>query len=582
MAVSREYINISVDEYSELLEKLKAVEAEKTKLARDLRIQLKRNEINRLNYETQTGMTKIVTYEKQRQEMYVKLLLESCLDIMLVFDENMEFLLGTNSIKEVIGVDDISLLQGLTFDAIIEQYHPLVFTKEILALTKKLILSPGVSDPIKNLEVSVKNNRYEFNILPFQKTNGKFAGILVDMHDITEIVITKELAEQASLAKGDFLSHMSHEMRTPMNAIIGMTGIAKNSNDPEKKEYCLDKIEGASKHLLGVINDILDMSKIEANKFELDFNPFVFKKMLTNITNVLNFRVEEKQQHLIINVDDNIPATIVGDELRLTQVITNLMTNAVKFTPDGGTITLTAHDLPAGDGAHTLQIAVADNGIGISEEQKSRLFTSFVQADGGTTRKYGGTGLGLAISKRIVEMMGGQIWIESTIGVGSKFIFTIAYEKGELKQDPDAYKADAGPGGEPSDIEKSFNYSGHTILIAEDIDINREIIATILEETGISIDFAENGMEAVTMFKEHPHKYSLILMDIQMPFMDGYDATRKIRAEGYAEAAAIPIVAMTASVFREDVEKCLESGMNDHLGKPVDTGDLFDKLEKYL
>ena len=701
--------NVTKDEYNELLQKLRTTEIEKNRLSREVRTIIKHNEINKLNIETQAGLNKIITDEKQRQEMYVRLLLESCPDVMFIFDENIKFLLGTNSITDIISIDDVSLLHGRELDKIVERYRPPAFTEELTASIESIILSRGNSEIENKFEISAENNKYEVNILPFHKDTGEFAGVLVIMHDVTEIVKAKEIAEHASSAKGEFLSRMSHEMRTPMNAIIGMTSIAKGSKDPDKKEYCLDKIESASKHLLGVINDILDMSKIEANKFELSCQAFDFEKMLINVTNVINFRIEEKKQNLIINQDKNIPVSIIGDELRLSQVITNLLTNAVKFTPESGTITLSAKDLSVPAGKPTLQIEVADNGIGISVEQQSRLFTSFEQAEGGTARKYGGTGLGLAISKRIVELMGGRIWIESEFGTGSKFIFTIEYEEDYSKprtkliinkEDMHVLAVDDSPeireyftdvmtslelsydvaadgyealnmiinrkdkpyniffvdwkmpkmngieltrkikeitmnnaviimisAAEWSDIEKDAteagvdrfiskplfqtilinsinecvgftdneitnqqttateranNYKNHTILIAEDVDINREIMRGILEETGISIDFAENGLEAILMFKEQPSRYSLILMDIHMPEMDGYEATRKIRALDYESIKAIPIIAMTANVFREDIEKCLSAGMNDHIGKPIDIDDLFKKFELYL
>jgi len=708
-ALDANHENVTKDEYNELLQKLRTTEIEKNRLSRELRTIIKRNEINKLNIETQAGLNKIITDAKQRQEMYVRLLLESCPDVMFIFDENIKFLLGTNSITDIISIDDVSLLHGRELDKIVERYRPPAFTEELTASIKSIILSRGNSEIENKFEISAENNKYEVNILPFHKDTGEFAGVLVIMHDVTEIVKAKEIAEHASSAKGEFLSRMSHEMRTPMNAIIGMTSIAKGSKDPDKKEYCLDKIESASKHLLGVINDILDMSKIEANKFELSCQAFDFEKMLINVTNVINFRIEEKKQNLIINQDKNIPVSIIGDELRLSQVITNLLTNAVKFTPESGTITLRAKDLSVPAGKPTLQIEVADNGIGISVEQQSRLFTSFEQAEGGTARKYGGTGLGLAISKRIVELMGGRIWIESEFGTGSKFIFTIEYEEDYSKprtkliinkEDMHVLAVDDSPeireyftdvmtslelsydvaadgyealnmiinrkdkpyniffvdwkmpkmngieltrkikeitmnnaviimisAAEWSDIEKDAteagvdrfiskplfqtilinsinecvgftdneitnqqttateranNYKNHTILIAEDVDINREIMRGILEETGISIDFAENGLEAILMFKEQPSRYSLILMDIHMPEMDGYEATRKIRALDYESIKAIPIIAMTANVFREDIEKCLSAGMNDHIGKPIDIDDLFKKFELYL
>ena len=538
-------------------------------------------------------------------------------------------------------------------------------------------------------------------------------GRLVHMQhsvDITDAVKLKRDLEDASHAKSDFLSRMSHEIRTPLNAIIGMNNIALGSNDIEKAHQCHKKIDAASKHLLGLINDILDMSKIEADKFELSSSEFNFEKTLMNIINVTNFRAEEKRLELVVNLSKNVPTAMLGDELRLSQVITNLLSNAVKFTPENGAVILNVEKVAEGDDEVTLLIDVTDTGIGISEEQQTRLFTSFEQADGSISRKFGGTGLGLAISKRIVELMGGSIWIESELGKGAKFVFTIKLKKAkeiareklasninrenlrvlavddseetllsfahimnsrhlpcdvassgfealemikkagdkpyniffidwqmpemngiELTEkikaitgdnavvfmisvaDWNTIEAEATVAGVNSFLSKPIfpsslvnainsclgtesaktelhtqsknsipNFSSYSILIAEDIEINQEIMVAVLEETGIAIEFANNGEEAVSMFRENQDKYNLILMDIQMPIMGGYEATRLIRSLESERAKTIPIIAMTANVFKEDIENCLAAGMNNHLGKPVDTNDLFEKLGKYL
>jgi len=387
-----------------------------------------------------------------------------------------------------------------------------------------------------------------------------------------------EQAVQASKAKGNFLANMSHEMRTPMNAIIGMTAIGKNSDDINKKDYAFERIENASTHLLGVINDILDMSKIEANKLELFPVTYCFEKMIQKIIDVISFRTDEKHQQLIINIDEKIPRFLTGDDQHLAQVISNLLSNAVKFTPESGRISLGAKLLEEKEGLCTLQIEVSDSGIGISEEQQSRLFSSFEQADSGTSRKYGGTGLGLAISKSIVEMMEGRIWIESELGKGSTFFFTVKAQKAnDIGIDPDEKEEESDQQAEKDRFE---NY---TILLAEDIEINREIVITILEPTGLKIDCAENGREAVNKFRDSRNKYDLILMDLQMPEMDGYEATIEIRKfEKETVLKPVPIVAMTANVFMEDIEKCLSIGMNDHVGKPLDIKELLKKLRKYL
>jgi len=332
------------------------------------------------------------------------------------------------------------------------------------------------------------------------------------------------------------------------------------------------------------------MSKIEANKLELVYGEINVEKMLAGIINVTGVRAGEKHQDIAVNVNGNVPRFIISDEMRLSQVITNLLTNAIKFSPDRGKIVLNvekqdeAGDAPDGNGEITLRIEVADNGIGISPDQQKRLFTSYNQADSGISKTFGGTGLGLAISKQIVELMRGKIWIESELDKGSKFIFTVKAGEGT----GNAVAEVSGGAGDSG--ESGYDFGNYTVLAAEDIDINREILGALLEKTGVSIDFAENGRKAVSAFRERPGKYDLILMDIHMPEMDGFTATRTIREleaelkkpDGAGLPKKVPIIAMTADVFREDIEKCLAAGMNGHVAKPIFPDDLYAALKKYL
>jgi signal transduction histidine kinase len=390
-------------------------------------------------------------------------------------------------------------------------------------------------------------------------------------------------AQNASRAKSDFLSHMSHEIRSPLNAVIGMINIATKTDDPKTIKNYLEKAGNASRYVMGVINDILDMSKIEANKLELSFTEFNFESMVKNIIDITSVRAEEKNQKITVNVSKDIPPFLISDELRLSQVITNLLTNAIKFTPESGKVELSTEkteDSPCMQGADsevTLKIIVADSGIGISPEQQKKLFTSFNQADSSITKNFGGTGLGLAISKRIVELMQGTIWVESELGRGAKFIFTIKTKKGTGNTDKVL-----STGSPAESNEACLNFKDYTVLIAEDVDINREIISALLENTGITIDFAENGKLAVSMFTKHSGKYNMILTDVHMPEMDGYETTRTIRAFELPQAKQIPIIAMTADVFQEDIEKCRLAGMNDHITKPIVPDALYAILKKHL
>jgi signal transduction histidine kinase/ActR/RegA family two-component response regulator len=383
-------------------------------------------------------------------------------------------------------------------------------------------------------------------------------------------------AEAASRAKSSFLATMSHEMRTPMNAIIGMTTIGKNAENSDRKDYALNKIEGAAMHLLDVINDVLDISKIEANKLELSPIEFNFDKMLQKIVNIIHFRMDEKYQRFTVNIDKNIPLFVIGDDHHLSQVIINLLSNAVKFSPEQGEIGLDITLMDEKDGICEIRVEVSDNGIGISPEQKSKLFHAFEQADSGIRREFGGTGLGLSISKHIVELMGGKIWVESEPGKGSRFIFTIKVERCASKTDS----------ASDSDVKSGFDtigiFTGKKLLVAEDMEINREILISLLDNTGIDIDCAHNGMEAVEMVSAAPKQYDVVLMDLQMPKMDGLEATRLIRAVNNQNLKKLPIIAMTAHVFKSDIDKCLEAGMNDHIGKPFDVNDVLEKLHKYL
>ncbi|MDR2587329.1 MAG: response regulator [Coriobacteriales bacterium] len=380
-----------------------------------------------------------------------------------------------------------------------------------------------------------------------------------------------------SQAKADFLSNMSHEIRTPMNAIIGMSTIARNASSAERKDDALNKIDSASRHLLGVINDILDMSKLDAQRLTLSPTDFNLADMLRKVLTINELSIKNKNLNCEVDTDNRIPPHLFGDDLRLSQVVTNLLSNAIKFTPAGGHITLRTQLVSGDDTTSVIRVSVSDTGIGISDMQREQLFTPFHQAESGTSRKYGGTGLGLAISKSIIELMGGHIGVESELGHGATFFFEVSLLNGTK---PD--KESVGIGGSRETLTSLGDLSGQEIMLAEDIEVNREIVAAFLEDTGLGITMAKNGRQALELFEADPKRYKLILMDMQMPEMDGLEATRRIRALKVPEARTVPIIAMTANVFREDVERCLASGMNGHLGKPITIDRLKAILKEYL
>jgi PAS domain S-box-containing protein len=591
---------------------------------------------------------------------------------------------------------------GMTSQELFQKAQTLIFKEKAELVHIELTMNHAVTGEAIPFDITLVRIKYkdEYAVLSYGMD-------LRERNAIVQLARQQAEAEAASRAKSSFLATMSHEMRTPMNAIIGMTSIGKNTSDTERKDYAFKKIDDAAVHLLSVINDVLDISKIEANKLELAPIEFNFERMLQKIVNIINFRMDEKHQKFTVNIDRKIPRFVVVDDHRLSQVILNLLSNAVKFSPEHGEISLKVSLIDEKDGICELCIEVSDNGIGISHEQKSKLFNAFQQADSGISREFGGTGLGLSISKHIVELMGGKIWVESEYGKGSLFIFTVNVERGKknitsmlapginwgnmhilvvdderevcayfedlsgqlglnCRTAPSGFDAysiieehgafdiyfidwrmpgmdgmeltrkikahdqtrpsvvvmissvdwavikdtalDAGvskyllkplfsssiidcineclgldtAGDEDSDINSSGRFAGKKLLVVEDVEINREIMISLLEDTGIDIECAQNGLEAVEMVAASPDKYDIIFMDVQMPKMDGLEATRLIRTLTVQRTKSLPIIALTAHVFKSDIEECLAAGMNDHIGKPLDIDDVIKKLTRYL
>lgn len=380
----------------------------------------------------------------------------------------------------------------------------------------------------------------------------------------------KSQAEAANLAKSTFLSNMSHEIRTPMNAIIGMAHLLRRSGVTAEQADRLDKIDAASDHLLNVINNILDLSKIEAGKLVLEDAPVSINSLLRNIDSIMTARAQDKGLELIIE-SDVFPPWLQGDPTRLQQAVLNYVTNAIKFTTTG-TITLRATMQEEAVNSVRVRFEVEDTGIGISAEALSRLFNAFEQADNSTSRTYGGTGLGLVITKRLAALMGGDAGVESTPGVGSTFWFTARLAKTAQRDDLEV------PATTDAEALIRQHHRGRRVLLVDDEPINLEVARTVLDQSGLAVDTAEDGIEAVERARQTP--YAVILMDMQMPRLDGLEATRQIRAlPGHH---ATPILAMTANAFNEDKLRCFDAGMNDFLVKPFSPDQLFQTLHKWL
>jgi signal transduction histidine kinase/CheY-like chemotaxis protein/HAMP domain-containing protein len=450
-----------------------------------------------------------------------------------------------------------------------------------------------VYDPIKALWESIDSDIFFHKDLRcyfrgeasyLTDKNGRRIGYIITSTDVTELIEQQHMLERAvadaKLAnehKRNFLARMSHELRTPMNAIIGMTGIARKKLTSESYKLAdvlasISQIEDSSHHLLGLLNDILDISKIEAEKIELVEEDMDLLKLAQTVEAIIEPRCLEKNITFETQIDLPENKSYRGDPLRLRQVLINLLGNAVKFTPEHGKVMYSIVLRERKKGKALIDFSVKDTGIGISNDTIESLFEPFQQADNWITKKYGGTGLGLTISKNIVEIFGGDIAVKSTEGKGSEFSFSIWLEETDTKQEEEIPLEDI-----------TDRLKGKKALIVDDVDINRIITISMLEPTGIKISEAVDGEEALNIFNESAeNEYGIIFMDIQMPVMDGYEASMAIRSLKRADAKTVPIVALTANAFKEDIEKSLAAGMNAHLAKPMDMEKLLEVTFKLV
>ena len=373
-------------------------------------------------------------------------------------------------------------------------------------------------------------------------------------------------------ARNDFLANMSHDIRTPMNAIVGYTNIAKtNKHQPETVADALDKIGSSSHYLLSLINDILDISKIESGKMQISYGPCDLAALFRRIEDITALQAKKKFLVITYCHDSVRHYKVKSDELRLEQILINIISNAIKYTPSGKTVDLIAEELPSSGGKNKYRFIIRDTGIGIKEDYLPHIFESFTREERTTVNRIQGTGLGLAITAKIVEMMGGTISVKSKLGEGSEFTVELELEPLDMDSQTNA------------DNSESIDLAGHRILLVEDNAINAEIARMILEQYGAEVQQADNGKIGLEALQEKgPGYYDAVLMDIQMPVMNGFEATKAIRALGGAYATALPIIAMSANAYDEDVRDCLAAGMNGHIAKPFNPDELMRILRRYI
>jgi PAS domain S-box-containing protein len=475
------------------------------------------------------------------------------------------------------------ILNGEDLHRLHEEYLP--------AVIKQRHLSFEMNITCKNGEKRI----FQFSAFAANLYSGE-VGVGLTVSDITKLVRmqqdlikAKENAERAMLeaqyynrAKSNFLSRMSHEMRTPMNAIINLADLTRTSN-ARRRDHYLEEIGEAARLLMGIINNILDMMEIENGTFALVPKLFSLPDMLQRVTEKTRRYAEKKKQQFAVDFGGELPGMVVADEERLEQALYNLLNNAVKFTPEQGAIAFSVRTLKEDDIRYELYFEVRDTGIGVSPGQQDRLWQVFEQGDNSISRQYGGTGLGLSIVKGIVTLMDGSIRLESEPGKGSQFIFTVRLDKffeqaavSEAAGKSRSRDFPDGSAGVPG------NFAGKRVLLADDMEVNRDIILALLEGTGILVDCAADGSNALEIFTANSGAYDLLLMDLHMPLMDGFEAARHIRRSGIPNADTVPIIAVTADTGSDVVAQCLEAGMNGHISKPVALEALFETLGRYL
>ncbi len=559
--------NQEKEDYSAILEENEKLLKENKTLKRKTREAEKLLQRVKLTIDSTENVNRMLANQQRELEKYLNLLLDNSPSSILIFDKSNRLVYCTRKYLFVSGAMELPLIKGKLIEELFANFllpeaiqkiedkiESVAQTGETTSLVERITFPSYTSERI-----------YEIVINPILNKDTVFEGYAVYFYDNTDIIQAKEEAENANIVKSQFLANMSHEIRTPLNGISGLLRLVlKTQLETLQKDY-IEKSLKASEDLIQIINDILDFSKIETEKLEIENINFTLNDVIEKVEVLTMLKAEEKGLSLYVKHNNLATSKLVGDPLRLKQVLLNLVNNAIKFT-EKGSVGLIIEKIEEDSKAY-LRFSVKDTGIGLDENQQQKLFSAFTQVDSSVTRKYGGTGLGLTISKQLVELMDGKIWIESELGKGSTFIFTIACL--DASEDCTAY-----------DIENTVDETQREgyILLAEDNEINQIVATELLKQKGYVVDIANNGQEAIDML--YKNNYDLVLMDIQMPVMDGLLATKTIRAdESFKD---LPIIALSANAMLEDREKSFEHGMNEHVAKPISPDILFNMLDIWL
>jgi signal transduction histidine kinase/ActR/RegA family two-component response regulator len=560
---------VTLQENQDLTEQIKQLTKERNKLFRELRIN--KNFLDKVNktLEAKDALGSALSAANAKQKAYTDMLLESCPGIILLLDDNDELVLSTKIFLTLTDTANFDYLKGRSYKEVFSGHlHPEALDRFNAA--------------VKNVKHTKEDqyiyewidfgNRDDFRYYSIELMNvgvskggnaGIESGILTVFLDLTDVIREKERVEAANSAKSDFLATMSHEIRTPMNAIIGMTEMLSRTEPTGEQRKYISDIQNASHSLLSIINDILDFSKIEAGKLDVTYDGFNLLAMLDRLNSMFSVMYHSKGLSFDYEAADDLPELIIGDENRLQQILTNILSNALKYTNEGG-VTLRA----TVDAANKLRFDVKDTGIGIRPDDIKKLFTPFEQLDLRKNKNIVGTGLGLAISHRLCKLMDGDMTVESDYGNGSCFSVVIPYVK------TDSVSVD-----EKGDVPPEFSAPEAKILVVDDIDINLAVAEALLSTFKIQPDLAQSGKQALKMVEDKT--YDIILMDHMMPNMDGVETTKNLRSMG-RYLGSVPVIALTANAISGMKEMFLKNGFNDFIAKPLDIADLNIALRKWL